>query len=191
MPFLTDVLVHAQGKPVSGVNIAPDIAGVVAGFNLAQENAKIISAQCTATGLAFAADQSLASKGVFIQQITSRNALGTLTGGATFFLSDNFGGCDFAVLRNPAGAFVGAHVYSSDACRQAIQAVPNGWTFICSYSSKEEARLDTNISLANQVPNYGSMMILCSIVGNLVEFVLIREKNRRVVKVTPALQHAF
>ncbi len=74
------------------------------------------------------------SNGVFIRNTDDKVTTGILVRGG-FFASDQFGGCDLTILRAPGGALMGAHVYSSDACRKAVQAVPNGWRVVGTWKS--------------------------------------------------------
>ena len=59
------------------------------------------------------------ANGTFIRNMDNKVTLGVSMAGG-FIASDQFGGCDLTILRNPAGAFLGAHVYSNDACRSCI-----------------------------------------------------------------------
>lgn len=72
--------------------------------------------------------------GIFIPNVDDKVTFGQMTAGG-FAASDQFGGCDVTVLRDGSGAYWSTHVYSSDACRGAVQAVPGGWSIVGTWSS--------------------------------------------------------
>lgn len=73
--------------------------------------------------------------GTFICNKDDAVTFGQVTAGG-FLVSDQFGGCDMTILKAPNGSFWGAHVYSSPACRTAVQNVPAGWSVVGTWSSK-------------------------------------------------------
>ncbi|MEO0911596.1 MAG: hypothetical protein AAFY59_01185 [Pseudomonadota bacterium] len=75
-----------------------------------------------------------ASEGTFIRNMDERATVGPSVKGG-FLASDQFSGCDFTLLKNPAGTLLGAHVYSSENCRAAIQNVPKGWSIVGTWKS--------------------------------------------------------
>lgn len=72
--------------------------------------------------------------GTFIRNEDNKVTVGLLIKDG-FFASDQFGGCDLTILRSPGGQYMGAHVYSSPACREAIAAPPVGWRVVGSWKS--------------------------------------------------------
>lgn len=136
------VITHAVGKPLTmnstmagEITQDPNMGGNVAGFapNVIWSH-RGIQGQVTNSSLYIGVGRG-ASRGVYIPAIQGFVACGRVTGGAHFAYSDQFGGCDFDILRDPAGTLVCCHVYSSDACRQAIAALPPGWTHIYKWRS--------------------------------------------------------
>ena len=72
--------------------------------------------------------------GMFIRNKDDKVTMGLLLKDDVL-ISDQFGGCDFAILKNPQGVIVGAHVFSSDECRACIAKLPPGWSEICTWKS--------------------------------------------------------
>lgn len=75
------------------------------------------------------------ANGTFICNKDNKVTLGVAVAGG-FIVSDQFGGCDLTILRNPAGAILGAHVYSNEACRKCIASPPPGWRVVGTWQSK-------------------------------------------------------
>ncbi|HEY8289705.1 MAG TPA: hypothetical protein VIG49_10580 [Acetobacteraceae bacterium] len=74
------------------------------------------------------------SNGTFIRNIDDQVTVGLLIRDG-FIASDQFGGCDLTILKAPGGQFMGAHVYSSDACREAMKTPPLGWKVVGTWKS--------------------------------------------------------
>lgn len=74
------------------------------------------------------------SNGTFIRNTDDQVTVGLLMQDG-FIVSDQFGGCDLTILKAPGGQIMGAHVYSSDACRNAIKTPPLGWKVLGSWKS--------------------------------------------------------
>ena len=74
------------------------------------------------------------SNGTFIRNEDDKVTVGLLIRDG-FFASDQFGGCDLTIMQAPGGQFMGAHVYSSAACRDAIKVPPLGWKTVGTWKS--------------------------------------------------------
>lgn len=74
------------------------------------------------------------SNGTFIRNTDDQVTVGLLVRDG-FIASDQFGGCDLTILKAPGGQIMGAHVYSSDACREAIKIPPLGWKVVGTWKS--------------------------------------------------------
>ena len=74
------------------------------------------------------------ANGTFIRNMDDKVTLGVAVKGG-FIVSDQFGGCDLTILRNPAGEILGAHVYSSASCRSCVASPPKGWSVIGTWQS--------------------------------------------------------
>ena len=112
--------------------------------------------------------------GVYVPATPDTCNVGVLLYGECFFYSDQFGGCDFTVLRDAAGNIYGSHVHSSAACRADIAAVPPGWSVLYTWRSGPYARL---------FGMTGSNSMLCFVTGNQLRFLYIRLQG------TPNLVH--
>lgn len=75
------------------------------------------------------------ANGTFIRNADDKVTVGVAVPGG-FVVSDQFAGCDLTMLRNPAGAILGAHVYSSEACRTCIASPPAKWRVVGTWQSK-------------------------------------------------------
>jgi hypothetical protein len=74
------------------------------------------------------------ANGTFIRNEDNQVTAGLLIRNG-FFASDQFGGCDLTILRSPGGHYMGMHVYSSTACRDAVKATPLGWKIVGTWKS--------------------------------------------------------
>lgn len=74
--------------------------------------------------------------GTFIQYEQNAVTLGAFPAGG-FVASDNFGGCDLTILRDPQHQLFGAHVYfeASHNCRDLIAGHPPGWHIVGTWRS--------------------------------------------------------
>ncbi len=125
-----------------------------------------VSGEVTEAGLKIGAPGGDAAQGVFVPFKQDYATVGVLSGGECFFVSDQFGGCDFTVLKTADGRWAGSHVYSSDTCREAIAAVPEGWTNVYTWRSGPYARM---FGMGG-----GSINVVCFVTGSHLKFVMLR-----------------
>ena len=74
------------------------------------------------------------SDGIFVPNEDDKVMAGILTRDGVI-VSDQFAGCDMTILRG-GSAIIGTHVYSSDACRNAIAKPPGNWVTVGTWTSK-------------------------------------------------------
>jgi len=158
------VITGAVGKALSAPSSSGATGGAAAGFQ-----GEVVYNQIKVKGalndgaLAFTAAQT-GAEGVYVPYIQDKCALGTLSGAEGFFYSDQFGGCDFTVLKDANGNWVGSHVHSSDACRSSIAAPPGSWTSVYTWRSGPYAR---EFGMA------GSINVLCFVTRTHLNFVMV------------------
>jgi hypothetical protein len=105
------------------------------------------------------------SQGVFVPFKQDYATIGILTGTQGFFYSDQFGGCDFTILKSSKNEWVGSHVYSNVACRNAIATPPKDWNLVHTWKSGPYA-LKYGMS--------GSIHVACFVNKASLEFVMVR-----------------
>lgn len=107
------------------------------------------------------------ANGTFIRNKDDKVTMGVAkTGG--FIASDQFGGCDLTILRNPAGAMLGAHVYSSDPCRTCVANPPFGWSVVGTWRSS---------GYAAKWPGLGGLIAFAFFEGKTVKVVAVGVKG--------------
>ena len=118
-----------RGSTLSGLDTNCIIYDLPIGFEL--DGDKISASKSSLSG----------ADGVYISNRPNTVTLGVIFGSGVL-LSDQFGGCDFAVFKTRAG-IVGAHIYSSETCRgyMADNQLPTGWSRICTWRSSGYADL--------------------------------------------------
>ena len=139
---------HAAGFPPEVIYFSGKVSGAVTG-----------------SGLAITAPGGGGTQGLFVPFEQDQATLGVLSGSDSFFISDQFGGCDFTVLKNPAGQWAGSHVYSNAACRAAITKTPPGWKHVYTWKSGPYAR------------RFGfgsSIYVVCFVTKSNLKFVMLR-----------------
>ncbi|MEO1492305.1 MAG: hypothetical protein AAFV19_09165 [Pseudomonadota bacterium] len=117
----------------------------------------------TLSGSALSLDESALAKanGTFICNKDDKVTMGVAVAGG-FLVSDQFGGCDLTIVKNPAGAVLGAHVYSSEKCRSCIAALPTGWSTVGTWKSS---------GYKAKWPNIGGLLAFAFIEGSKVKVV--------------------
>jgi hypothetical protein len=169
------VITKAPGKKINLSGRSGCKAGNrVTGFSeLVKYNQGKISGHIGEGGLQILASGKGGVEGVFVPFEPGKATLGELSGAEGFFVSDQFGGCDFTILKNPQGQWAGAHVYSNDACRAAIAATPEGWTNVYTWRSGPYAR---------RYGMSGSILVICFVTKISLKFVMVRVEGLGVVK---------
>jgi len=107
------------------------------------------------------------ANGTFIRNKDNKVTIGVAVAGG-FIVSDQFGGCDLTILRNPAGAILGAHVYSNEACRACIASPPAGWRVVGTWQSK---------GYQAKWPGIGGLFAFAFIEGSQVKVVALALKG--------------
>ena len=144
------VVTHAVGKPLrfAGSSMAQAISGdlamggSLAGFDpIVIHSSRPTEGRVSQGGLQIGTGSG-SSRGIYIPAVQDKVTTGVLTGGAHFAYSDQFGGCDFTMLRDSGGNLVACHVYSSAPCRSAVAGggLPVGWTHIYTWRSSPYAQ---------------------------------------------------
>ena len=161
------VITKAPGKKISLSGRSGCKAGNrVTGFSdLVKYNQGKVSGHIGEEGLQILGAGKGGAEGVFVPFEQGMATLGVLSGAEGFFISDQFGGCDFTILKNPQGQWAGAHVYSNDACRAAIADTPEGWTSVYTWRSGPYAR---------RYGMSGSILVLCFVTKISLKFVMVR-----------------
>lgn len=165
MPFTAEsVINNAPGKGITMPG-RPSEGGQVTGFPT-----DVVFCQSKVTGTAGTGGLAISgttgtATGVYVPATPNKCNMGVLSAGENFFFSDQFGGCDFTVLRDNNGNWAGSHVYSSDTCRQNIAAVPNGWEVVHTWRSSPYAR---------KYGMSGSIAVCCFVTGTHLKFVVVR-----------------
>ena len=108
------------------------------------------------------------SPGIYIPYEDEKVTIGTLNTRCGYFLSDNFGGCDFALLQRPDGRFAAAHIYSSEKCRTFMNTLPPHWKCLYIWRSLPYAKMFGLTS---------GLMCLCFINNMVAEFILFSIKG--------------
>ena len=165
MPITADGLItNAPGKGITTPS-APIAGAQVAGFGASVVfNQKKVTAAVGPGGLAIA-DAQANGTGVYVPATPDQCNVGKLSAGENFFYSDQFGGCDFTVLQDPTGNWVGSHVFSSDACRNDIAAIPANWQTIYTWRS---------LPYAKKYGMSGSIAMCCFVSATHLKFVMLR-----------------
>lgn len=163
----SDVITLSPNKPLTlPPNTGNSEGGQVAGFPAGVVfNQTKVTASVGDGGLKFATSGGDGAAGVYIPATPDKCNVGVLAGPEGFFFSDQFGGCDFTVMKTNDGLWAGSHVYSSDACRANIAAVPAGWTTVHTWRSAPYAR---------RYGMTGSNCVMCFVAKGSLKFVMVR-----------------
>ncbi len=113
--------------------------------------------------ISLAAPAGGAGSGTFIRNKDDYVTFGQATAGG-FLVSDQFGGCDMTILRAQDGTYWGAHVYSSDTCREAVADPPAEWSVIGTWSSN---------GYAARHPDCGALFVFTFFEGGKVLIVTV------------------